>query len=261
MNSFNYNGIVLEMYARRNPVRRRANKKRSKRVYKKRSYKPRFRTPAINTASVKECYQLAIPDGNLTFFRSIQLADIIYDRSQAVAAAYQQFRIKYVKMTFKPSADTFPAVAGNIIPQLYFMKDLANAVPLNATADTLYSMGCRSRRMDDKNLVYSWKPSTLIADIVGPAQTTASQIKISPWLSTNANSGNPGAAWAPSTVDHLGCCFYVSKINPNDNVQYTVDVEVVFEFRKPTWEGHQGAEANNLKIENGEVKPMVSTPV
>lgn len=213
-----------------------------------------------NTGSIKECYQVPIPDGNVVFFRSIQLADVIYDRAQAVAAAYQQFRIKYVKMTFRPSADTFPAIAGNTIPQLYFMKDLANAIPTNATADTFYSMGCRPRRMDDKNLVYTWKPSVLTADAVAAGVTTASQIRISPWLSTNANSGNPAPGWAPSNVDHLGCAFYVTKINPADALQYTVDVEVVFQFRKPVWKGSDSQVTQNLVLTNGQVQ-TVSNPL
>lgn len=243
---------------RRSNLRRKPYKKSVRRYNKKRRIIPRKFKANTNTASVKEAYQLPIPDGNVVFFRSVQLADIIYDRAQQVAAAYQQFRIKYVKLTFRPSADTFPAVAGNVIPQLYFMKDLVNAIPTNATSDTFYSMGCRPRRMDDKNLVYAWKPSTLTADIVAPGVTTAAQMKISPWLSTNANSGNPVAAWAPSQVDHLGCAFYVVKINPGDALQYIVDVEVEFQFRKPVWRGSDSAEQNNLKITNGQVVPMTT---
>lgn len=248
------------MYVKRRPaVRRRNLKKRSTRPYKKRlPIRRPLRSIPTNTASVKEAYQVALVDGAVTFFRNVELADAIYDRAQTVAQAYQQFRIKYIKLTFKPSADTFPAVAGNTIPQLYFMKDLVNAIPTNATADTFFSMGCRPRRMDDKNLVYAWKPSTLTADITAPGAVTAAQMKISPWLSTNANSGNPIAAWAPSQVDHLGCAFYVTKINPADALQYSVDVEVVFQFRKPVWKGSNSAEANNQIITNGEVKPMTT---
>lgn len=240
------------MAGRTQRSKRKATKKGPQRRLKVRKA-PTYTT---NTASVKEAYQLVAVDGNMTFFRNIQLADIIYDRSQAVAQAFQEFRIKYVKLTFRPSADTFPAVAGNIIPQLYFMKDLTNAIPTNASADTLYSMGCRPRRMDDKNLVYTWKPSTLTADYTGPGANTAAQLKISPWLSTNANSGNPGAVWLPSTVDHMGCVFYVTKINPNDAIQYAIDVEVVFEFRKPVWKGTDGQENNNYKVVNGTIVPM-----
>lgn len=245
------------MYARRPVARRRRLAKKRSRPYAKKTRVGRRipRSITTNTAAVKETYSFQAVDGNMTYIRNIQLADAIYDRSQTVASAFQEFRIKYVKLTFRPSADTFPAVAGNTIPQLYFMKDLANAIPTNATADTMFSMGCRPRRMDDKNLVYAWKPSTLTSDIVGPGVNTASQIKISPWLSTNANSGNPVPAWAPSTVDHLGCVFYVTKINPADALQYNVDVEVVFQFRKPVWKGSSES-VNNFQLINGEVKPL-----
>lgn len=217
----------------------------------------RPRTITTNTASVKECYQVPVPDGAVTFFRSTALSDLSFDRSQTVAQAYQQFRVKYIKLTFRPSADTFPAVPGNIIPQLYFMIDKSNSIPTNATADTFFSMGARPRRMDDKNLTYLWYPTALTADITAPGAVVASQLRTRPWLSTNANSGNPGAVWQPSNVDHLGCAFYVTKINPADTIQYTVDVEVVFQFRKPTWKGSDSAEsANNLIIDGGSVKPI-----
>lgn len=220
------------------------------------------RNPAnTNTASIKECYSVPVVDGAVTFFRSVQLADVVYDRAQQVAAAYQQFRIRYVKLTFRPSADTFPAVPGNVIPQLYFMYDKSNAIPTNATAGTFYSMGARPYRMDDKNLKFTWKPTALTADLIAPGVTTASQLRTSPWLSTNANSGNPGAVWQPSEVDHLGCAFYVTKINPADTINYTVDVEVVFDFRKPVWKGADSSEsANNQKIENGQVTSIIPTP-
>lgn len=216
-------------------------------------------TYTTNTASIKENYSVPVLDGNVTFFRSTQLADIIYDRAQTVAQAYQQFRIKYIKLYFRPSADTFPAVVGNTIPQLYFMIDKANAIPTNATAGTFFSMGCRPRRMDDKNITYSWSPTALTADFSAPGVVTASQLRTSPWLSTNANSGNPGAVWQPSQVDHLGCAFYVTKINPGDTITYTVDVEVVFQFRKPLWKGSDSSESvNNQKIENGQLLHVLS---
>lgn len=226
-----------------------------RRMYLRRG-RPRY---TINTASVKEAYSVPIMDGQVIFLRNTQLADLIFDRSQAVAQAYQQYRIKYVKLTFRPSADTFPAVVGNSIPQLYWMIDKTNSIPLNADSNTFFSMGARPRRMDDKNLVFAYKPSALVADYTAAGVTTASQLKISPWLSTNANSGNPAAGWAPSEVDHLGCAFYVTKINPADALQYFLDVEVVFEFRKPVWKGSASQELNNATIENGQVKPLTLT--
>lgn len=245
-------------YAKRTYRSKRRNVKR-RAPYKKRAMRMRPRRAiTTNTASVKENYGLAVPDGNVTFFRNIQLADIIYDRAQQVAQAYQEYRIKYVKITFIPNADTFPAVAGNVIPQLYFMIDKTNALPTNADAGTFYSMGCRPRRMDDKNLVYAWKPSALVANFVGPNVTTASELKIRPWLSTNANSGAGAGVWAPSSVDHMGCAFYVTKINPNDNLQYNVDVEVVFQFRKPLWKGTQSGVGSNQTIKNGQIVPLLT---
>lgn len=218
---------------------------------------PRY---TINTASVKETYQTQIVDGAVVFVRNTQLADLIFDRAQAVAAAYQEYRIKYVKLTFKPSADTFPAVPGNVIPQLYWMIDKTNAIPTNATADTFFSMGARPRRMDNKNLVYAYKPSALVAAYTAANVVTASQLKISPWLSTNANSGAGAGVWAPSAVDHLGCAFYVTKINPADTLAYSLDVEVVFDFRKPLWKGSDSAQTVNLMLENGTTKPIVNPP-
>ena len=138
------------------------------------------------------------------------------------------------------------------------MIDKTNSIPLNADANTFFSMGARPKRMDDKNLVYAYKPSALVADFTANNVTTASQLKISPWLSTNANSGAPAAGWAPSAVDHMGCAFYVTKINPADALQYSLDVEVVFEFRKPLWKGSSGQEVSNLQIEDGSVKPLVA---
>ncbi|MBV6343330.1 hypothetical protein [Candidatus Magnetobacterium casense] len=211
-----------------------------------------------NTASVKEAYQVPVVDGNVVFFRQIALSDVIYDRAQTVAQAYQEFRIKYVKMTFRPSADTFPAVAGNIIPQLYWQIDKANAIPLTADADTFYSMGTRPRRMDDKNLSFVWKPTVLTTDMTNPGVTNPGSVRLRPWLSTNANAGNPGA-WAPSAVEHLGCVFYVTKINPADALVYNIDVEVVFQFRKPTWRGGSST-ANSVLLTDGQIKSVTQTP-
>lgn len=207
-----------------------------------------------NTGSIKENYTVSIQDGNTTFFRSISLADASYDRAQACAAAFQEFRIKYVKFTFQPSADTFPLAAGNVIPQMYFMIDRANAVPTNATLTTLKDMGAKVQRFDDKNRTIRFKPSVLISGQSAAGVDTAAQIKITPWLSTNANSGNPGAAWAPSQIDHQGLVCYITKVNPlTPAVAVNVDVEVVFQFRKPLWRVPDGSESSTYQVvENGQ---------
>lgn len=244
------------MYARRRVARpkRRIAKKRM--GLRKKSYRrPIPRAIITNTAAVKETYSVPVMDGNVTFFRSTSLADAVFDRAQTVASAFQEFRVKYIKLTFRPNADTFPAVAGNSIPQLYFMIDKANSIPTNADSNTFFSMGARPRRMDDKNLTYIWAPTALVSTLIAPNVTTTAEVKLRPWLSTNANSQNPGAAWAPNQTDHLGCAFYVTKINPADALEYNVDVEVVFQFRKPVWKGGSSS-VNNQMIDNGELKPI-----
>jgi len=243
------------MYAKRRPAARKP--RRAPRKVSKPARKPA--AAPINTASVRENYTMSIPDGSLNFFSSVELADGQYNRSQAVAQAYQEFKIKYIKLTFRPSADTFPVVAGNTIPQLYFQLNKANAIPTNANLQTLLDMGCRPIRFDDKNIVKTYLPTVLTADMTGAAVTSAAQVRTAPWLSTNALSGSGGgAAWTPSTVDHLGCVFQVTKMSaltPTDN--YSVDVEVVFLFRKPLWRaGAEGEITTNNRISNGVAVPI-----
>lgn len=198
---------------------------------------------AVNTASIRENYTVSVPDGSVTFLRNISLGTVINDRAIAVAAAYQEFKIKYVKLTFRPSADTFPAAAGNTIPQLYYQLDRGNSIPTTATLQTMLDMGVRPMRFDDKNVMKTYRPAVLLgADLPGMA-FAAAQIKVSPWLSTNAFAGSPGATWSPSLVDHTGCGFIVTKQNPlTPTLNYSVDVEVLFCFRKPLWSGPAGVE-------------------
>lgn len=219
-----------------------------KRTMKKRAYRKKrvTRRPrktvrrsggaAVNTASIRENYSVSVPDGSVTFLRNIALANATFDRATAVAAAYQEFKIKYVKLTFRPSADTFTPAAGNVIPQLYYQLDRGNTIPTNATTQTMLDMGCRPVRFDSRNIVRRYAPAVLLgADSPGLA-FAASQIKVAPWLSTNAFAGNPGVAWSPSLVDHTGCAFIVVKQNPlTPTLNFNVDIEVVFCFRKPLW--------------------------
>jgi len=241
-------------------VRRRRNLRR--RGLKKRVGRSRakmYRSPIVNTASIRENYTIDISGNVLNFYNSFALADAMYDRAQTVAQAYQEYRMKYIKLTFRPSADTFPAVVGNAIPQLYFMLDKANSIPVTANLQTFLDMGCRPIRFDEKNIIKAWKPTVLTADKISAGVLNASQIRVTPWLSTNANSGGNPAGWAPSTVDHLGCVFYVTKINtPDPLLPYKVDVEVVFEFRKPLWRAGTGLEVPQYGLIKDGVQTIVT---
>ena len=216
-------------------------------------------TASLNTACIRENYTTTINDGTMNFFRNIQLADASYDRAQAVAAAFQEYCIKSVKLRFQPAADTFMPVSGNTIPQIYFMVDKTNAVPTNVSLTNLLDMGVKPVRFDDKNITRSWAPAVLTADMSNPATVVASQPRTSPWLSTNANSGNPAAAWSPSSVDHQGALAYITRLNPITPVTpIHVDIEVVFAFRKPLWSTRTGAESTPAAIiKDGLAQPLL----
>lgn len=212
-----------------------------------------------NTASVRENYTVSLNDGVANFF-SVALSNTTFNRAQAVAAAYQSYRIKYVKLTFRPSADTFPVGAGPI-PQLYFQMNKYASIPLNATVQTLLDMGAKPIRFDDKNIVRAWKPTVLIgADQTAPSsQLEASVVKTTPWLSTNQLAQNPTSSWQPSNVEHLGCVFFITKPSlTTPTIAFNVDVEVVFQYRRPLAQVPDTvAENPNVFIRGEEVIPVV----
>ena len=221
------------------PIKRRSS--RPLRLKKKAMRKPRMarrplrRIPIVtNTAAVRENYSVSVADGTMTYF-STTLDQLTFNRAQSVAQSFQEYRIKYVKLTFRPSADTFTPAAGNIIPQLYFQMNKYQALPAGASLQQLLDMGCRPIRFDDKNIVRAYKPIVLLGadNNTGATLATTSVAKVTPWLSTNALAGNP-ASWAASDIEHLGCVFYVTKLNPaTPTINFDVDVEVVFQFRRP----------------------------
>jgi len=190
----------------------------------------------VNTACIRENSQLSQDDGSVVLYRSLALDDATYDRAQATAKAFQEFRIKSVKLTFQPFADTFTPAAGNTIPQLYFQLDRGAAMDTSAQFQTFLDMGVKPIRFDDKNITRKWKPAVLVTNAVAVGTNTSTQLKTSPWLSTNGNAINNALPWIPNSTDHYGAAFYVTKMNPlTPTVKYKIDIEVIFEFRKPLW--------------------------
>lgn len=249
-------------YAKRSATRRRRAPIRRRGL--KRAGKPRRKMaslPTVNTASVRENYVLDTTLGTMNIFNAVELADAVYDRAQAVARAYQEFRCRYIKLTFRPSADTFTPAVGNTIPQLYFQMDKANAFESDVNLQMLLDVGCRPIRFDAKNITKIYKPTVLTSDMAGtpaPGVVRAAQMKSRPWLSTNNNAGSASASWAPSTVDHLGCVWHVTNIAPaTPPLNYKVDVEVVFDFRKPNWRATPDGEPI-VHIKNGVATPVLN---
>lgn len=244
---------VKRVYKSKKALKRAVRRRGLRRKYARRP----MRSIATNTAAVRENYTVSVPDGTPTFF-STALSAATFNRAQQVAACFQEFRIKYVKLTFKPSGDTFIPTAGNVIPQLYFQMNKYASIPTNANLQTLLDMGCRPIRFDDKNIVRAWKPCVLLgADTAPPGFiVNAQQIKVTPWLTTNATAQNPGATWSPSSVEHLGCVFYVQKMNPlTPTINYNVDVEVVFQYRKPLSTVGDSA-PTGIQIMGEEIRPI-----
>lgn len=186
----------------------------------------------VNTASIRECFTTSQGDGVVTPV-SISLIQPPFDRARAVAAQFQEYRVKYIKLTFRPSADTFPIAAGNIIPNLYFQLNKYQAISNNIGLQNLLDLGCRPIRFDDKNIVRAWRPTVLLVSDQFVTAPGVAKTLTTPWLSTNANAESP-TTWAPSEVEHLGAYFYIDKPNPaTPTIDFNLDVEVVWEFRRP----------------------------
>lgn len=163
-----------------------------------------------------------------------QLID--YPRAVQVAGAYQHYRIKKITLTIKPVYDSFIAVAGNPGKMnLYYMIDKSGSIPTNITLEGLKSLGAKPRQLDENNRTISWSPSVLESAMYqggGPGVSSASKYKVSPWLTTSANVVNPGV-FVASGIDHLGIYWFVEQTPAGAGFQYSCEVEVQFEMKKP----------------------------
>jgi len=156
-----------------------------------------------------------------------------FDRAVQIAEAYQFFRIKRIALTYKIGYDTYQAGAGAATrPNFYYMLDKSQSIPNTINLNGLKQMGARPRACDEKPMTIAWAPSVLTEQqtIVGSAPAA---YKISPFLNTNQN--NLGA-FQPSLVEHNGLYWFVQMDATAGVVfQYTVEMEVQFEFKKPLW--------------------------
>lgn len=171
-----------------------------------------------------------------------------FDRAFGVAKFYQYYRIKNIRLTFKPQMDTFAnnSGIGYTKPYLYYMIDKSGALPSNVTLESLKQMGARPRVLDEKSITVSWTPSVLdfAATNVTGGIGLPNKYKLAPWLTTNENGVT--TTWNPSTVDHLGIYYIaVSALvgGTPPTVKYDVEVEVQFEFKKPLVENAPDAPA------------------
>lgn len=163
-----------------------------------------------------------------------QLVD--FPRAVQVAAAFQHYKIKKVRLTFKPTSDNFLAAAGAVSkPNLYYMIDKSGSIPTNVSLEGLKGMGARPKQLDENNFTIEWSPTVLESVMYasgGVGASAASKYRTSPWLTTTADNVSPGA-FVPSGIDHLGVYWYVDQLLNPIGYQYTCEVEVQFEFKKP----------------------------
>jgi len=190
-------------------------------------------------ASLSESRTLA-PDAGGNFLTN-QMYDMretslnTFVRASNVAKAYQHYRIKKITLTLKPTYDTYqinPGVASSSRPNLYFMIDKSGSIPVNPTLEQLKRMGAKPHRFDEKPFSISWRPSVLNAAQDNALVPESSQYRISPWLSTSTNPIN--GPWVASDINHLGIFWYVEQLFVG-GLQYNIDIEVQFQFKKPLY--------------------------
>lgn len=211
-----------------------------------RRYRPRRKmrrarkTIRSEMAALKETFEFAqLTTGAAYYDYTNSLAR--YARASLVAQGYREFRITKVEYRFKPAADTFPT-GGTSLPYLYAMVDKTGSMRDFNTVEEIVSAGAKARRLDDKTIVYSYKPATLQynRDESSPGNNQALWAKpiISPWLACDRLNDDPnppaGAGFAPSSIDHLGLVWIVAT-STGSPIGYTLEVVSHFEFRKPSW--------------------------
>jgi len=177
--------------------------------------------------------------GTMYNYMNIQLAD--FDRPSTIAEGYQQFRIKNVKLTFKPSFDTFTSSGTSQKPYLYYMLDKTGSIPTGVTIDGLKTLGAKPKNFDEKPVTVTWAPTVLtnvgVNNSLTPPLGNQNKPIRTPWLTTGQNPQSP--TWTPNNVDHLGI-YFIADGGGLAGGSYEVDVEVQFQFRKPNFSNADG---------------------
>lgn len=164
------------------------------------------------------------------------------ERATQIARSFQEYKITKVEYHFIALTDTY--LPGQYsVPQLYTRIDRTGALEAYSTAAQLAQTGVKPRRLDDKNVVISFKPAALMfaRDAVQNTNVWSKPV-ISPWLSTNKNNNLPNVIWNASSIDHLGLVWFLEQVNPagQPNLTFTVRQRIHFEFRKPMVLGSAG---------------------
>jgi len=165
-------------------------------------------------------------------------AGITGSRASALAQQFGFYRIAKITYVHRPYFDTFsPGLQGAVpagnpitVPQLYWQMNRYGDAPAVFDGDYLRSLGSKPIRFDDKNVTFSYKPNMLM---VGEdnAGNDASQVKITPWLSTDETPGD--GAFALSTAEHFGHLLFIDSAASAPGQVGVMDVQIHYEFKTP----------------------------
>lgn len=217
----------------------------------KKVYRRRRRAVNKNYAKVVEDLpgEFSLNTGTLYALKNFQINSCA--RAAQVASGYQYYRISKVELFVKPNQDTYsadttaigPSTGGGYgIPYLYYKIDRMAGVPPGTNIGTLKRMGAKPIRIDDKTIRIAFKPSVIVGATDNTPTGTAliSELsafpKMSPWLTTNANSGSASTGWQISSVDHYGLIMGAeAQRQPASYPCASVAIRYHFEFKDPLW--------------------------
>lgn len=163
--------------------------------------------------------------------------DAASQRVLDIAKGYQQYRLKRITLKFKPKFDTFAAGGASSVPEFHYIIDKLNSFPAGTNLQAMRDAGAKPIRFDDKNITVSWRPSVL-TETFGQANP-ASQYKLSPWLSVNANAGTANP-FAYSSIDHYGLVWQINVLASPGYGDLQAEFMLDWEFRKPLTQATPG---------------------
>lgn len=158
-------------------------------------------------------------------------------RAPIEAQLYGLYRIAHIKYTIKPLFDTYssslPGTGNNpnSVPTLYWKINRYGDAPAVFNGDYMRAQGSKPNRLDDKSVVIKYKPNMLMV-AEDNAGNNASQVKITPWLSTDERPGD--GVFNISTAEHFGHLMLVEGggAGNGQGAVATMDTEIVYEFKQ-----------------------------
>lgn len=175
-------------------------------------------------------------------------------RQLEVAKQYALYRIAKIVVRIKPYYDTYlpnGATGPTAIPQFYWKINRFGDVP-NASVGNFETywiqQGARPHRLDDKNLVITFKPNILLQ---ASTPGLGSQVKMTPWLPTDSSGGT--TTYSPSDVTHYGITFLANcptAVGQPNVPLGTIQTTVYYQFKNPLVQNAPNTIDNEYELES-----------